>query len=77
MEKCKVADSECIKRVSQSILLASAGSGHQGLNLPSIDPLKIDRINIQDGTGSPVSINLELMNVTMRGLSKLDVYLMK
>lgn len=77
MEKCKAGDSSCIKRVSEDVLKASAG-GHTGLNLPAIDPLKIDAINIQDANSKgPVNINLFFRNVTLSGLSNLQVYEMK
>lgn len=77
MNKCPAGDSECIMKVAQEVLAASKG-GNPGLGLPAIDPLKIDRINIQDSNGGgPVNINLFFQNVSMSGLSNLDVYLME
>lgn len=75
MEKCRPGDSECIKRVSQDVLRTSK-NGNPGLGLPAIDPLRIDSIKIQEG-GGPVNINLEFKNVTLSGLSNLEVYEMK
>lgn len=69
-------DHNCIQRVSQDVLKSSA-NGNPGLGLPSIDPLKIDKINIQEGSGGPVNINLSFSNVTMSGLSNLQVYFMR
>lgn len=76
VEKCVAGDSECLKRVSQAVV-ASSKDGNPGLFLPPIDPLRIDKINIQEGSAGPVNINLVLKNVTLSGLSKLDVYVMK
>lgn len=58
-------------------MLRASKDGNPGLGLPSIDPLKIDKINIQEGSGGPVNINLVFKNVTMTGLSNLEVYLMR
>lgn len=76
MNKCPAGDSACIMKVAMEVLAASKG-GNPGLGLPAIDPLKIERINIQEGSGGPVNINLFFQNVTLSGLSSLDVYLMK
>lgn len=77
VEKCKAGDTECLIRVSNKVIRESSGSGHPGLNLPPIDPLKVDRIDIEQGNNSPVNINLHFRNVFMTGLSKLEIYSMQ
>lgn len=54
--------------------MKASKDGNPGLGLPAIDPLRIDKINIQEGSGGPVSINLAFKNVTLSGLSNLEVY---
>lgn len=76
MDKCKAGDAQCIMQVSE-IVLKSSKDGNPGLFLPAIDPLKIDKINIQEGSAGPVNINLVFKNVTLSGLSNLKVYEMK
>lgn len=64
-------------RASEKVLRSSK-AGNAGLALPPIDPLRVEKINIQDGnSGGPVNINLLFKNVTLSGLSQLEVYEMK
>jgi hypothetical protein len=38
-----------------------------------IDPLAIIKIGFEDGPGRPVRLNLELHNITAKGLSKSEI----
>lgn len=48
--------------------------GYPGLNLPSIDPLRINEINIDQGTESPVNIKLHFQNIDLIGLKDAVFY---
>lgn len=54
-------------------VISRVGPGNVGLNLPPIDPLKINAINIAQGASSPVSIQLDLMNQDIYGLKDIKV----
>lgn len=49
-------------------ILARGSQGYFELGLPVIDPLKIDKMNIQQGQG-PVSLKISLRNFDLKGLS--------
>lgn len=45
-------------------------NGHTGLAIPPLEPLRINRIDISQGTDSPIAINLNLKDLDLSGLSK-------
>lgn len=49
-------------------------SGLRSLNLVSLDPLFIEKVDIIQSAESRVNVNLNFKNVTMTGLSRLKVY---
>lgn len=66
-------DRECLKdRMNEYIQQYHAGL--RALNLVSLDPLFIDKVDIIQSAESRVNVNLNFKNVTMSGLSRLKVY---
>lgn len=62
LPKCSFSDQECLKNLIQNVLQDISKSGIKELNMPSIDPIKLN--NIQ------VSV-LGLMNITLEdGVAK-------
>lgn len=72
IQKCRGGDGECLPGVITSVI-SRVANGHPGLNLPPIDPLHINAINMQSGSNSPVNINLDLMNQDLHGLTNIKV----
>lgn len=54
-------------------VVGRVAKGHVGLNLPPIDPLHVKAINIAQGEASPVSIQLDLFEQDLIGLSDVKV----
>lgn len=48
--------------------------GFHQLGLPSLDPLRIDQMELKQNEESPVNIELNFRNVTFSGLSKARIY---
>lgn len=70
IERCKAGDSVCLPRVINNILRTQP-LGHQGLYLMSVDPFRINVLDIvQDKNNRPVSIKLKFRNLDLMGLSK-------
>lgn len=76
IERCRAGDSKCLIAASSRVIRENK-SGNPQLNLSPIDPLKIDRIDIEQGNDSPVNINLHFRNVNLTGLGELVVYKME
>lgn len=47
--------------------------GRRDINMVSIDPLRVDEVDIIQGSDSPVNVNLNFKDVLFYGLSTLDV----
>lgn len=62
----------CVAKVMSQVV-ARVARGHQGLNLPPIDPLHVSAINIAQGESSPVSIKLDLLEQDLIGLANIRV----
>lgn len=45
-------------------------NGLRSLNIPPLDPLRINSITIAQGASSPIAINLQLMDQQLMGISK-------
>ncbi|KAM8705855.1 hypothetical protein ACLKA7_010191 [Drosophila subpalustris] len=65
---CKYGDSECIVNIINKFMIEKAATGDPGLNLVPIEPFAIDKLSIQKGADSPISINLQLTNNYVHGL---------
>ncbi|KAL3276724.1 hypothetical protein HHI36_012094 [Cryptolaemus montrouzieri] len=55
------------------ILFNKIPDGLPEIGLPPLDPLKLDRLQILQGGGGPVTVNASLTNITIRGFGKTDV----
>lgn len=70
LPRCKAGDTVCLPKVMTQIIQGSA-KGHTGLSIPPLEPLHINKIDINQGeTKSPVSINLNFKDMDLIGISK-------
>lgn len=70
IERCKAGDSVCLQRIINNIIRTQP-LGHQGLYLMSIDPFRINVLDIvQDTENRPISLKLKFRNLDLMGLSK-------
>lgn len=73
LPRCAAGDTRClVEKMNEYI--AAYQKGLRALNLVSLDPLFIDKVDIIQGSESPVNVALNFKNVTMTGLSSLKVY---
>lgn len=54
-------------------VISRVGPGHAGLNLPPLDPLRVDEINLAEKTLKDIQIELNLRNQDVFGLTGLKV----
>lgn len=69
LPQCKPADTECLPRVITDIV-QNHPNGHSGLAIPPLEPLRINKIDIEQGLNSPIAINLTFKDLDLSGLSK-------
>lgn len=67
--QCKASDTVCLPKVITDIVQKHP-NGHSGLSIPPLEPLHINRIDISQGSSSPIAINLNFRDLDMSGLSK-------
>lgn len=67
MPKCKTGDVQCIKE-STSLILTKYAKGLSGINLLSLDPIAIDKIDIVNGNQGPVNLKLFFNNAKLYGV---------
>lgn len=48
--------------------------GYPGLNLPVLDPLAIDKMQISQGGDSPINIVMDFKEIVLTGVSKANAY---
>ncbi|KAM7361427.1 protein takeout-like [Cochliomyia hominivorax] len=65
---CKYGDTECIKTIMNH-LFKDKVKGDDSLNFPALTPLKVDKVRLQQGEESPVSIDLVLSDCDMYGFA--------
>lgn len=75
LKKCKLEDNACIIDVANDVFKQSF-RGIDDLGLSSIDPLKIEKMDVVQGGNVPVQIDLKFRKVELLGLSKAKVYKM-
>lgn len=71
-QKCLNGDSACMIKVANEIL-SKAKQGYFELGLPIFDPLKIEKMKIEQGGDGPVNLNINLRNFELKGLSGVKV----
>uniref|UniRef100_D3TQK8 Takeout n=1 Tax=Glossina morsitans morsitans TaxID=37546 RepID=D3TQK8_GLOMM len=64
---CNYGDTECIKKITSYYL--SKKEGDNSINLSQVDPLIPNKIHINQGTDSPVNIDIVLTNNKIYGTS--------
>ncbi|XP_037955084.1 protein takeout-like [Teleopsis dalmanni] len=69
---CKYGDTECILKIS-NYFVKEKFQGDDAINLITIDPLKVAKINIKQGAESPVNIDLQFVNNNIEGLKSVKV----
>lgn len=67
-EKCRHSDEACFIRVAHQIV-QRANIGYPELGLPVSEPLRIEKLNIEQGGDGPVNLKIHLRNFDLRGLS--------
>lgn len=50
-------------------IIRNSPSGHSGLGIPTLEPLRINRIDIKQGADSPIAINLNFQDLDLAGMS--------
>lgn len=67
--QCKPGDTVCLPKVITDIV-QSHPNGHTGLSIPKMEPLRINSIDILQGSNSPIAIKLNFRDLDLSGLSK-------
>lgn len=70
MQRCNFGDTECIAR-RVDYFVREYSDGNRDINLISIDPLLINKVDIIQSNESPVTVNLSFKDVLFYGLSKM------
>lgn len=73
LSRCEAGDTGCLVNIMNEYI-ESYHKGLRSLNLVSLDPLFIEKVDIIQSRESPVNVNLNFKNVTMFGLSSMKVY---
>lgn len=72
--KCKIDDNDCLLKLGNQIVLEKF-LGDDKLSLLSLDPLKIDKMDIaQNGGNVSVQMDLKFRRAELLGISKSKVY---
>lgn len=64
--KCKAGDTQCIQE-STKLVLTKHSDGFPGINLLSLDPISIDKIDIVNGNQGPVNLKLYFQKAKLFG----------
>lgn len=67
--RCPAGDTVCLPKLITDIVHENP-NGHSGLAIPPLEPLRINRIDILQGSDSPIAINLNFKDLDLSGLSK-------
>lgn len=51
-------------------IISQHPNGHTGLAIPPLEPLRINSIDIIQGSESPINIDLHFKNLDLNGISK-------
>lgn len=68
LPRCHYGDRECLIKTINTYAV-TLKNGRRELGLVPIDPLQVDEVNIDQGSGSPVNVNLKFRNLKCFGLS--------
>ncbi|KAH8267646.1 hypothetical protein KR018_012369 [Drosophila ironensis] len=70
-QPCKFGDTDCILKICNKIFSEQASEDIPSLNLKRLDPLHVDRMEINQGGNSPVGINLTFTDNMIHGLKNM------
>ncbi|KAG5681944.1 hypothetical protein PVAND_011345 [Polypedilum vanderplanki] len=73
IKKCKVDNDACLIKAA-NLLLQKGVDEYIKLGLKSVDPLLIEKMDINQGGNGPVTIDLKFRNVYLHGLGKAEIY---
>lgn len=68
LPRCKAGDTECLPRVITQIL-QTVKDGRPDMNLGPIEPLHINKLDIQQGGNSPIQVTLNFRDQNLHGIS--------
>lgn len=71
-EKCRIEDSSCLVRVINDIVKKSR-QPYPEMGLPVMDPLVIDKMNIDQGGSGSVTLHLSLKDTLVKGFANTQV----
>uniref|UniRef100_A0A336LPE9 CSON015406 protein n=1 Tax=Culicoides sonorensis TaxID=179676 RepID=A0A336LPE9_CULSO len=69
VQQCTHGDNSCVMQ-AVNYVIKNYPAGVKKLGLVSLDPLKIDKMDIEQGENSPVNIVLNFKNIDLLGLSQ-------
>lgn len=72
LPRCRAGDTVCLPKVITEIL-QNYPNGHNGLKMPQIEPLHINKLEIQQSRNSPVAVNITFNQLDMYGSSSTNV----
>lgn len=71
MKKCKISDNECMVQTANDVVKKNQ---MEKFGLPKVDPLLIEKMDIEQGGNNSVQIHLKFRKVNLIGLGKAKVY---
>lgn len=74
--RCHYGDRACLKKTINEYAV-TLKNGRRELGLVPIDPLQVDEVSIDQGTNSPVNVNIKFKNLKCFGLSTAKVLSVK
>uniref|UniRef100_A0A336M7R2 CSON013083 protein n=1 Tax=Culicoides sonorensis TaxID=179676 RepID=A0A336M7R2_CULSO len=72
LPRCKAGDTECLPKVITQVI-RTVKNGRPDMNLGSIEPLHIDKVDISQGGNSPIQITLNFRDQDLYGISSAEV----
>lgn len=73
LPRCRYGDNDCIPRAVNT-WLKLLKEGNKEVNLPPINPLYVDKVNIIQDPNSNIAIKLSLRDAYVYGLDKAEIY---
>lgn len=70
VQQCKLNDNSCVVDTVNKNIFAKFSSGLSSLGLPSIEPLKVNKLNIEQGGNGPITIKLYFKDLAYSGFSQ-------
>lgn len=71
--RCRIGDTECITRVSMTLIHKYARTGYPAAAFPIVEPFVLKRFDISDGRDSSLSLKLSFHDIIVEGLSAAQI----